>query len=248
MDWLDFAVFAFVAAIASYVQAVTGFAFGLIMVGICSIFGLAPIELTAAFVSFSAFASALISMRGTTGDIHRPIALAVMLGSLPATLLGFYGLGYLSDNYAELLKRILGITILCAGVLLIFNPSRYLKVSRKPSFVLCGLIGGLMGGAFSVPGPPIVYHIYRQPIPVATIKATLLLIFSSAYLLRVLMFFVDDAPHGDVLKITLLSFPAVLIGTLIGKHLPPALSDQTIRRCAFLLLSGMGLTMFWMTL
>lgn len=99
-----------------------------------------------------------------------------------------------------------------------------------------------------MPGPPIVYHLYRQPIPIATIKASLLLIFSSAFLMRILMFLLDDAHSQEVIKISIFSFPAVLIGTLIGKHLPPALSDQNIRRCAFLLLSGMGMTMFLLTL
>lgn len=248
MDWLNFAVFATIAAFAGYVQATTGFAFGLIMIGACSIFGLYSIEFTAAFVSFSAFVSALISMRGNTGHIRWDITLALLLGSAPATLLGFYGLGYLSDNDAELLKRILGITILCAGALLMFNPSRYPRVGGRPGFVFYGFLGGLMGGAFSVPGPPIVYHLYRQPIPIATIKASLLLIFSSAFLMRILMFLLDDAHSQEVIKISIFSFPAVLIGTLIGKHLPPALSDQNIRRCAFLLLSGMGMTMFLLTL
>lgn len=248
MDWLNFVFFAVTAAVAGYIQAITGFAFGLIMVGACAIFGLAPVEFTAAFVSFSGLASALISMRGTTGHIRWDIALAVLLGCLPATLLGFYGLNYLSDNDAELLECILGFTILCAGVLLIFNPARYPREGRRPGFMLFGLIGGLMGGAFSVPGPPIVYHIYRQPIPIINIKATLLLIFSIAHLMRLIMFVSTSEPDTEVLKISLLSFPAVLIGTLIGKHLPPALSDKTLRRCAFVLLSGMGMTMIWMTL
>jgi len=246
MDWLDIAVFAVIAAVASYVQAITGFAFGLIMVGASSIIGLAPIELTVAFVSFSALASALISMRGTTRHIRWDLSLALMFGSLPATLLGFYILDYLSDNHADLVKQVLGVTIFLAGGLLMLNPSRYVQTSGRLSFVVSGFVGGLMGGAFSVPGPPIVYHLYRQPLPVATIKATLLLVFSVAYILRISLYAMDGLPDGDVIKVSALSFPLVLLGTLAGKHRPPGLSDQMIRRCAFVLLSAMGMIMFLM--
>ncbi len=241
LDYL--ALFVAIAALASYVQAVTGFAFGLIMVSVTTIAGIAPVQFTAAFVSFSALAGALISIRGNVGEIRWDVARATLAGLLPATLAGFWLLSYLSSNHAAYLQLILGLTILAGGGLLMLNPALYPQDSRQYSFVLAGIAGGLMGGAFSVPGPPVVYHLYRQPVAIASIKVTLLIVLSAVYLLRIIMLGFDDSVGNEALMISLLVFPVVLGGTLLGRYYPPPISDQMLRRSAFVLLSVMGSAM-----
>lgn len=41
-----------------------------------------------------------------------------------------------------------------------------------------------MGGLFSTAGPPLVYHLYRQPLPVAVIRETLVAVFGINAVLR----------------------------------------------------------------
>ena len=41
-----------------------------------------------------------------------------------------------------------------------------------------GALGGFFGGLFSISGPPVVYQFYRQPVPAATLRLTLVALFS----------------------------------------------------------------------
>lgn len=236
-------IFLLIAAVASYVQTVTGFAFGLIMVGAVTGFDLAPIEFTAAVVSFSGLANALIALHGSRQEIRGAQASAVLAGLLPAMLGGMLLLSYLSRNAESQLKLILGITILAGGIFLMLKPSPYNKPSSSLSYILAGVVGGIFGGLFSVPGPPIVYHLYRQPITLLQIKTTLLIIFGSASLARICFVALQDGFDHKTLITSLLTIPLVITGGLLGRFFPPPFSDATMRRSAFLLLSTMGMVL-----
>lgn len=243
MEPISLAFFLMIAALASYVQTVTGFAFGLIMVGAVTGLDLAPIEFTAVVVSFSALTSALIALHGARQDVCWSLAGAILTGLLPAMLAGVLLLGYLSENSAAQLKLILGLSILAGGIFLILKPAPYRRPSRTWSYLSAGIVGGFFGGLFSVSGPPIVYHLYRQPIALLQIKTTLLVIFGSASLGRVVFVGIQGRLDEDILITSLLAIPLVIGASLLGRRFPPPLTDSAMRRGAFVLLSTMGLAL-----
>ena len=243
MEPIPFALFLAIAAVASYVQTVTGFAFGLIMVGTVTGLNLAPIEFTAVVVSFCALTSALIALKGAHQGIQFSLSGATLLGLFPAMLAGVLLLEYLSQEAASQLKLILGLTILAGGIFLMLKPAPYSKPSASYSYTLAGIVGGFFGGLFSVSGPPIVYHIYRQPVALQQIKMTLLVIFGSASLIRICIVGIQGDLEHQILFTSALAAPLVVAASLLGKYFPPPLSDRAMRRGAFLLLSMMGTTL-----
>ena len=243
MEPISLAVFVLIAAVASYIQTITGFAFGLIMVGAVTGLNLAPIEFTAVVVGFCSLISALIALRGAKHGIQWSIAWPVLIGLAPALLGGLLLLGLLSQNATAYLRLLLGVTILAGGVFLMLKPSPYEKSSASWSYALVGGIGGLFGGLFSVSGPPIVYHLYRQPIALVQIKTTLLMIFGGATLARIVLVGVQGGINSHILITSALAMPVVIGATVLGKRFPPSLSDQALRRGAFLLLSAMGIVL-----
>src|SRR5690606_6650945 len=77
------------------------------------------------------------------------------------------------------------------GVAVILSSLRLLRIPKDPDaqpgrlvFPLSGLGGGIMGGLFAVPGPPIVYALQRYLPDPRQIRATLVAIFAVIALAR----------------------------------------------------------------
>ncbi len=243
MDLASLAPFLIVTMIASYIQTVTGFAFGLILVGAASALELVSIGFAAIVVSFTSLVNVVVALRGSRDGIQWSMARSLLWGLIPALVMGVVILDHLSSTTTESLRVLLGLTILSGGLLLMMKPHPYPQVSRPWSFIATGAMGGITGGLFSVSGPPIVFHLYRQPIILYHLKTTLLLVFGVSTCLRIILVGVQGQISSDILLTSGLAAPLVMAATIAGKRYPPPLSDQTIRRFCFLLLAGMGLSL-----
>ncbi len=243
MDLASLSQFLIVAMVASYIQTVTGFAFGLILVGAASALDLVSIGFAAIVVSFTSLVNVLVALRGSRDGIQWPLARSILLGLIPALVVGVVILDHLSSSTTEGLRVLLGMTILSGGLLLMMKPHPYPKVSKPWSFIATGAVGGITGGLFSVSGPPIVFHLYRQPIILYHLKTTLLMVFGVSTCLRIILVGLQGQISSEILLTSGLAAPLVMIATLAGKRYPPPLSDLTIRRFCFLLLAGMGISL-----
>ncbi|WP_145987910.1 sulfite exporter TauE/SafE family protein [Sulfurivermis fontis] len=240
MDPLTLAAFLFIVALGAYVQTVTGFALGLIVMGGITLFDLAPVAFTAIVVGFTALANNFLALHRAIHHIDRRGMTFTLLGMLPAVGLGVLLLDALHSTSVETLRVILGAVILAGGVLLALRPHPH--AHRAPGWVDAGVgvAGGILAGMFSIGGPPLVFHFYRQPLPLAVVRATLLATFAVATVAR--LFYVGVA--GDItlemVQLSLLCLPVVFLATVAGRRYPPPLPDLAMRRFAFTLLGAIG--------
>lgn len=229
----------------AYIQAVTGFAMGLLVMGGMGVLHLGSITQMAVVVSLLALLNNLLSLRGHCHQIARWELRWLALGLLPTVFLGVWLLERLESGNMSLLRQCLGTVILLGGLLLAFRPKPRSREAGAFSFLLAGAAGGVMGGLFSTAGPPIVYHLYRQPMSLEAIRATLFSIFIFASLIRIL----DVGLHGRITveawMLSALALPVVAVATLLGKRFPPPWSVVTMRRFAFFLLAGLGGGLIW---
>ena len=140
----------------------------------------------------------------------------------------------------------LGVVVLIAGLTLYVRPRLRATRSLSSSFVVAGTLGGVLGGLFSIPGPPIIYHFYVQPMAMQQVRLTLIGIFGAVSLLRLLLLFTLDSVESEALYLGLISIPMVALTTALFVRYPPALSELSVRRAAFVLLSVMGVGIFAM--
>lgn len=243
MDPASLSAFLLLVGVGAYIQTLTGFAMGLIIMGSVTAFDLAPVAFSAVVVSFTALANNLLAIRGEFDRIERRTLLLVSAGMLPATYLGLLLLDYLSLQSAQQLKLLLGGFILIAGLLLMLKPEPRERPLGGPADLLVGGIGGLFGGLFATGGPPVVYHLYRQPLPVASIRITLMAIFALATLWRLLAVAWEGGLQLDMLTTSLYALPVVFIATFLGRRWRPELADRTMRRLAFALLGLLGISL-----
>lgn len=233
----------FVIAIASYVQTVTGFGLGMIVLGATSGFDLAPVPVIAAVVSLLTLVNSAVALPGRMHLVDWPAARALLMGVVPSIVVGVLLLDFLNSSASTLLKFLLGSVIAGSGILFTLRPTQHSKRSSNSSFFACGLFSGLAGGLFGMAGPPAIFHFYRQPMELAVVRHMLLLVFAFTSTTRTIFLWVTGALSTEILLLAAMATLLVVLATAAGKHYPPPLSPMTMRRIAFgiLIVIGIGL-------
>ncbi len=230
-------------AVATYAQTVTGFAFGLILMGGVVLSGLAPVALVAILISILSLFNCALALYRNLGNLDREIVLLCSLSGFVTLILGVWTLDFLSGSQAHWLQLILGVAILLSSLMLVAHPLPKRVRSGRASFLFFGGLSGFMGGMFSTSGPPLVFHFYRQPLGLAVIRDCLLLIFAINSLQRLVVVGLQGRLDLPVLGLAATAIPVVMLFTWLGRRYPPPLSEANLRRVAFLLLFASGLSL-----
>ena len=237
------ALFILLSFAAAYVQTLTGFAFGLLLMGAIALTGLIPLTDAAVIIGFLTLANAVVVLaKGWRAIALMPFLLS-LLGAIPLIVVGYVLLNLLASSSLVALRLVLGLVIIMSSLQLILRPAVGGSLSSKPSFVFFGALGGLMGGLFSTAGPPLVYHFYRQPLSHAAIRETLVAVFAINAVFRLVL--VTASGEWPALASTwaLAGLPGVLVASYAARRWPPQLSQNTMRRLAFVLLLMSGLSL-----
>jgi uncharacterized protein len=181
------ALFAAYAAVATVAQKLTGFAFTLLLLGLGGVMDLAPVADLANAATVLSLASAWSALSRGRRGIDFGIWRSTVWGGLIGVVAGLLLLGWLQANLLALLKLILGITVMACAVSLLVRTKSRPKASSPVSFVGYGLLSGVLGGLFAASGPPLVYHLYRQPLPVEIMRNTLVTALSVISLVRLVL-------------------------------------------------------------
>lgn len=231
------------AGFAAFLQTLTGFAFGLIMMGGIGLSGLMPLPDAAVLVGCMVLVNAAQVLARGWRDIAWREFWPVVVASTVALAAGYGMLGVMVSASIDWLKLALGIVIIASSIQLALQPTPLPARSPTGSFIFFGAAAGLMGGLFSTAGPPLVYHFYRQPLSAASIRETLVAVFAVNAVIRLAMVAAAGDMPRDGFWWSLLCIPAVMAMTFAAKRWPPPLSALSIRRLAFglLLLSGLSL-------
>lgn len=243
MSGPEIGVFLLLVAFASFIQSVTGFALGLVLMGVVTALGLADIVFSAAVVSFIALVNSATALRTQWRGIDRRALGLLACGFMPLTLVGLWLLDYLSVSSEALLRLILGVVVSVAGGLLLVQPGQLTQRSGPLAFLASGSLAGIIGGMYGAGGAALAYLMYRQPDSVAVIRATLLSCFVLTSITRIVLMVYAGHVDGPVLWTTLLSLPVVIGVTMVTTRYASLIPDRVVRRTAFVLLvvTGLGL-------
>ncbi len=237
-------VFVGFAAVAAYVQTLTGFAFGLVMMGAVALVGLLPLPDAAAMVGMLTLVNATqMLVQGGWRDVAPRELRLILVASLPSLFVGYALLEWLADTRADLLKIGLGLVIMLSSLQLAVRPAGLARRSSNASFVGFGMISGLMSGLFATGGPPLVYHLFRQPLSHARIRETLVTAFGVAQAVRLIVVVASGNMPSMSPVALILAIPTVMLMTYAARRWPPSLSQQAMRRIVFVLLFLSGLSL-----
>jgi uncharacterized membrane protein YfcA len=235
--WLIFLLTVFVG---SYVQAVTGFAMGMIVIAVVGASQTIELPVLTAAASLITMVNVAVALRGRTAHIHKSLFGWLAVGQLPAIGVGVWLLTMLDEQAQSLLQLLLGGFITLGSLSMMLRPRPLTHVSPPLSCATAGVAAGLIGGMFSASGPVMGWFNYRQPLDVAVIRSTLLCSFALTTATRTLLVGVTGGLTVEVWWLALLALPFVIAGTWLGREAPPPVSDDTLKQLAFALLLAMG--------
>lgn len=237
------ALFLLCVALATCAQNLSGFAFALILLGLAGLLELAPLADLANVATVLALANALVALRRSGRTLDLPTFRDTTLGSAVGILAGVLLVGWLSANVTLVLRVLLGLTVLACAIVVLRQAAALRERSSATSFRTWGVVSGLLTGLFSTGGPPLVYHLYRQPMPLRTVRDTLVATLAASSLMRLAMVLGTGLFSANALRLCLLAAPLVFaLSWWLERH-PPGWSRPAVLRlvCALLLLTGVGL-------
>ncbi|MYE10983.1 MAG: sulfite exporter TauE/SafE family protein [Gammaproteobacteria bacterium] len=240
MDWATLAAFLAMVAIGTYVQAVTGFAMALVLMALVAAFGLLPIPEAAAVTALLTATMAAAFLHGQWRLVDRRLVWPLLVCNGPGVLGGLALLTWLGAREMEVVRLGFGLFAVAAGVSVILRPvPRPTRSPRWHTGVFGGL-GGVFAGLFAVGGPVMAYHLYRQPVPLADVRATLAVLFLVGNAGRSVVVGAAGDLDGTTLTLFVAGLPVVFAFTALGRRFPPSVTDRTMRRLSSVLVVAVG--------
>ncbi|WP_341667216.1 sulfite exporter TauE/SafE family protein [Alcaligenes sp. SDU_A2] len=234
---------ALIIGLGTYFQTVTGFGLAMIVIGLSSLLKLAPVAFLATVISLLTIVNGTVALRGKHHLIHWPSTWAVLAGVVPSTVAGLMLLDYLSSQASLLLEFLLGLVIMYSGISYALKSPVRSRMSGSLSFFLSGVLTGLCGGLFGIPGPPIIFQLYRQPLEFPTVRHMLLLIFSTTSAVRCAHEWAIGELQTSAIWTAAIAMPLVMLATWIAQRHPPPVRPSTLQRLTLIILVLIGLSL-----
>lgn len=195
---------------AAYIRGLTGFGMAIILVPLLGLI-VSPGEA----VVLGIFLQVLIGPVGLKiiyADAHRRSALTISAFAVVATPLGIWLLKQTSPDVARLLIAAIAI----GAFLLVLLPQRPGARPGLKETAATGIASGILTGFAAMPGPPVVPYYLRQPIPPAEARASMMLVFFATAIAGTLSSFALGLASWRLAWLSILLFPAVLLGNWAG--------------------------------
>ena len=235
-------------ALATLAQSLTGFAFGLILLDLVATLKLLPLGEVAVVISILTLGNAITTLAGPKPQLDRGILMPILFSSLLGVGVGIWGLGALDGEQITWLRLLLGGVIVAASLMLVVQTRPQVHLSGRVSFWVAGGMCGVLNGLFSSSGPPIVYHLYRQPLAYEVIRDTLLMVFAANAATRLGLVMAQGQLSLPTLWLSAETLPLVMLLSLLVRRYPPKLSLRTVRWLAFVLLALAGISLIGQSL
>jgi uncharacterized membrane protein YfcA len=224
---------------ASFISGLSGFGFGLVAMALLPL--LIGIKLANAFVSFcglAIFSSLTIPLRK---HIAWKTLLPLLAGTALGVPIGVYGLVNLPEGL--LLKILAGFILSYVLFALLVQNKVHFHMDRRWGY-LAGFVSGIISGALSAGGPPVIMYCDSRNLVKKGFKATLQVYFVLLILYKIPLFYVIGLLTRELWRTLLYYSPFVAAGTACGVLLFQRLSDLWFRRVVLILLTAFSVVMF----
>lgn len=221
---------------AAFVQRTTGFGFGILIMTVLPYLMPSYGEATTLSGLLAAVTSAIIVVRYYRYLVWRRL-LTILTTFLIVSFLAVYLLSVLRT---DILKVILGITLIFASLYFWFVSGKFrVAPSLRTQFSL-GTLSGFMGGLFGMQGPPAVLYF----LEVSKRKEEFTAIAQTYFLVGNLMMTIYRARLGfltpEVMNAWCWALPGVALGTFVGSLMYRFVSMSLLRKTVYLYIGISG--------
>jgi uncharacterized membrane protein YfcA len=152
-----------------------------------------------------------------------------------------FGLWLLTHTNEQLVKIILGMVIIIFSAYLISGRRlEELKSDSQIWLLGCGLLSGILGGAYGLNGPPLVIYGAKRRWSAQHFRATLQAYFLIASLVGIVGYWLGGLMKPVLFQYYLYSIPAMIPAILIGRFINQRLRGDHFFKYIYILLLGIG--------
>lgn len=221
---------------ASFVQRVSGFGFGIVVMTLLPALMPTYGEATALSGSLAIVAAAITAIkmrRHLNWSMLWPILLAFTFVSLGA-------IHVVALLYSDTLKRILGAVLVLTSLYFFFLDGKFRIRPSRTMGLSMGVLSGLMGGLFAMQGPPAVVYFISSTKTKEEYTALTQWYFFLGNSLMTLFRWREGFVTANVGKLWLVGCAGVLLGLFFGSKLYQYISVRWLRRAVYLVLLVSG--------
>jgi uncharacterized membrane protein YfcA len=164
-------------------------------------------------------------------------------GLIGFTLIGIpIGLLLLVKTDERIVKIVLGIIISLFSVYLLLG--KQLKELKRDNIAWlfgCGLLAGILGGAYGINGPPLVIYGAKRRWSAQHFRATLQGYFFVASIVGMIGYWVTGLLVSTVIHYYLYCLPVMIPAVFIGRMINHRLNSESFFKYVYFVLLGIGL-------
>jgi uncharacterized membrane protein YfcA len=161
-----------------------------------------------------------------------------------STLIGIpIGLFFLKTAPESIVKAVLGVVLIAFGLYSLIRPRLPTLHNEKWAYVF-GLVAGILGGAYNTNGPPAVVYATLRKWPPERFRTTLQCYFLPTGLTILIGHGLTGLWTPTVLRLYMISLPAILLAIFLGGKLNKVLSGGQFSRAVYAFLVITGLLLF----
>ena len=228
----------FLAIIASLIQRVSGFGFGIFVMMFFPFFLPSYGESVMLSGLLAGSTALMIAIRNRKYIRWRLMGLVTFSN----VLFSFVATEYMRSLSNDVLKQCLGVVLILISLYFLFGEGRMGRIFKsKPAQVTIGSVSGVMGGMFAMPGPPLVLYCIstledkREYVTTLQAFSVLFNLFYTAFRFKA-GFYSDD---------TWLWWVIGLVGTMIGSSLGSRcfelISNRTLKLIVYVMMIISGI-------
>ena len=161
----------------------------------------------------------------------------MIVSGIIGMMIGTYFLVSLDTQIIELVIGVVTVLFTIAS----YMGLRWEITNTRLASIPVGFLSGLLGGAISISGPPIVLFFNNQQVEKKTFRANLIAYFFCLYLATVPAYFLGNLITVDLVFSSVLLVPVIFIGATVGIRLSRKVDETLFKRIALLLILVTGL-------
>lgn len=171
--------------------------------------------------------------------IHFKSAGGLILYTLIGIPLGVWLLTCVDERFVKIL---LGVVIVAFSIyLLVGKQLEELKTDNRTWLFWCGLLAGILGGAYGINGPPLVIYGAKRRWSAQHFRATLQGYFLIASMVGIIGYGFSGLLVSAVFHYYLISLPVMIPAVFIGRAINHRMQGDKFFKYVYVVLLGIGL-------
>ena len=228
--------------VASFIQRVSGFGFGIFVMMFFPFFLPSYGESVMLSGLLAGSTALMIAVKNWKYIRWRMMWIVTFFN----VLFSFIATEYMFSLSNDVLKQYLGVVLTLIALYFLFGEGRMGRIFKsKPAQITIGSVSGVMGGMFAMPGPPVVLYcistLEDKKEYVATLQA-FSVVFNSFY--TIFRFNAGFYSENTWLW-WIMGIGGAVIGSLLGSRCFELISNQTLKRIVYVMMIVSGMIAFF---